>query len=1115
MSDQTEIKTNGYFNTLDSLDPLSPNNPFYGEKYKDKASRDTGDYRHARGAGVSVSIFALAATGKYSFEEIMDPTKLVAEKHAMFDRVFNALKSEPNDPESKKWIAEQIYNGRIATNRMINEEGRKIDYKQEHILEDRRFDMLLHMGRAQHGCWVESENCDAEVFELASKDNKSLTDWLSYREMWTQETVPFADCLDAFRIMHRNVKDLETENYGFASSPLAGVLSCRMAVDSLLKEFDQNLSFGNGAEMSKWVSDASMQEFRELYRSMGQDILKAEIRFLENDPKTVNDLLNAALDGKLTTKASYNRGHITGLPGEDEMRQIAEAEAKSTLSSRDKLAQYFEGDGHSSAPKAADEGKVYAWDAFDGRMDLGSKIQKFPDNAKSAWMLTHGTPDLASKKDAIYSKHLSDEYEEKVAETLEEKVVDATKGGGKLYIAADSVASPLPEGYEDRAKQLLSDIESAMCGAADEYRKFKSDDPDPEKASFIEHGFERFAKWSEDFGKMAGFDSGNYLLGISRNATLNMMLSRYAEMPIIDCTIPEKDFNPDPELAKKQVRDNIKENMTRTIRVMGQLDQPKDSRVSIFDDYMDIMDGVNSEFSLEYERQSFEKSLGGGWSSEYEDIYRNKLRTSHEKIISAYDRLLSVDDHGQYDKVIGDKLVNVTGKNGPDRDLASTIGYMRGEVRAVDLGYPSDQLFVLGYLGDIEESIDLRIRGCDHVIKVRPEYADQYTKEKNSLEDLRRELDSMKSEVWDKEYSGPEAALESWHKTKAFLDEHPNLTGHIEQFDYFVKQNATGLAERTKEVKELNAAMEQFNVKRTDYWLSSESKEHKGLRLSAEKLQKDLMAYKSGIYQEGEKKGRAMSEKEREALKEGLEKRAAEVAEKADIYLDARKKDRSTEAGRSRKAGAEQIRNFASNLKESLKAQREMEQGIISEKAVDQAKEMAADIDAALERTVDHTYTTAERVDGPRRLHGFEFVRATDYDELKKAGELENDDFVKHLAGVIVGKTIDMKFRKDPDSIYMGTEALEKSKLDMYREGIRALEKDPSFNRWSQQFTSKDPNCAANREEISSMSPGEIFTKFTLARQNEMLRAETAGKRDMTKQAQMQQKAPTPKAPGM
>ncbi|MCR5339031.1 MAG: hypothetical protein K6E75_10770 [Lachnospiraceae bacterium] len=121
------------------------------------------------------SLNFMLGTGKYTFEEIMDPAKCRKEKAEMFEKVANAMTHIT--PENQKWIAEQIYKAQAATEKMMQEQAQKIDFSNPDIMQDKQFVMMLHVASHQHDAWQEMSHCQKEILELAKKDHPEMNKW--------------------------------------------------------------------------------------------------------------------------------------------------------------------------------------------------------------------------------------------------------------------------------------------------------------------------------------------------------------------------------------------------------------------------------------------------------------------------------------------------------------------------------------------------------------------------------------------------------------------------------------------------------------------------------------------------------------------------------------------------------------------------------------------------------------------------------------------------------------------------------------------------------------------------------------------------------------------------
>ena len=156
------------FKLYDQMDSLSMENihAFWGEKYKDPETRTAppNGFSLPRMGGISVTVFALCNEGKYSFEDIMDPSKLHEEKQAMFDKVATMMKA--NTPESQKWLAKTIYDGQKNTEKMMDEVAKKVDFSKADITKDKTYCQMLHMSHFQFDAWQEMKHCDKEIVEM-------------------------------------------------------------------------------------------------------------------------------------------------------------------------------------------------------------------------------------------------------------------------------------------------------------------------------------------------------------------------------------------------------------------------------------------------------------------------------------------------------------------------------------------------------------------------------------------------------------------------------------------------------------------------------------------------------------------------------------------------------------------------------------------------------------------------------------------------------------------------------------------------------------------------------------------------------------------------------------
>lgn len=335
----------------------------------------------------------------------------------------------------------------------------------------------------------------------------------------------------------------------------------------------------------------------------------------------------------------------------------------------------------------------------------------------------------------------------------------------------------------------------------------------------------------------------------------------------------------------------------------------------------------------------------------------------------------------------------------------------------------------------------------------------------------------VKKEVWDKEYSGPEDALRLFHEIKDISENNGLFKNVFEEINNDYAKNASILASQTKDVTELSAAMGAFNTDRGKN--AKESEEHRNLRESTEQFEQDLLAFKSGVYQSGDRKGELMSEAERKRLGQLLVQEAEKVTELADAYSS--KKNPFTKAGKARKAGAESIKRSAQSIKASIEAELNMDElkaGIdkdlneelreVNEEVLNQTE--APDISAEkLKRGItDKEYAT-------HRAHEKynEFNKKIG-EKIAEGKEVKGSDIAVELSEAIAANTI--------------ARSVNKGKLKYENASIRAAaEKIRESGGMKMLLGDSNNPKTFNKnqlEQFANMSGNELFAKWATAEQS-------------------------------
>ena len=277
------------------------------------------------------------------------------------------------------------------------------------------------------------------------------------------------------------------------------------------------------------------------------------------------------------------------------------------------------------------------------------------------------------------------------------------------------------------------------------------------------------------------------------------------------------------------------------IRVMDQSDVPGGQ--SIFDDYMTVMEAASKETKIQYHRQKMEAD---GWNSVKEQTYLRELRTAHQATVEAFDRLWQIDDKGQYDSVLNNGLDHLVGKDASNvRDGNDGIGYMRGEMQAIDMGYDSHHLYVLGQIGLQEQMLKKKrsewkreIAKNDQILK---EYQDEkakstpgtkeyqkcekqikYYQEENkqlnfridTLEEYQKDFDTFKASVWNqKVHSQDEMEAVEEKVNQFFAAQRAVYTKAYSKAELEAagKEKAASMQERQKIYKAIQESLDSTN----------------------------------------------------------------------------------------------------------------------------------------------------------------------------------------------------------------------------------------------------------------------------------------------------------------
>ena len=313
------------YKTYNETDPWrDDNNPFYGTKYINESSRRyKTSYSAGRAAGISVTIFAMAASGKYSFEDIMDSNKLHEEKQKVFDEVIKKMNNMT--PENQQWIAKQIYEGQKATENMINEQAKLVDFSKPDVLQDRRLCQMLHMAFHQFDCWQEMKHCSDEIVALANKDHPEITTYTQYKDWWTARDTALTTLNEAISKQRKNAYNLLTDKNGLQTNAAQTACSTE-AIKKTLSDLAAAQKAGGDKPFMEWITQEQKFENIVISSGIGQKPYMDKFEFLDESPGMAKAIAPMLVNGSLLKDATLKldmvngRATLVGAPTEEEIR---------------------------------------------------------------------------------------------------------------------------------------------------------------------------------------------------------------------------------------------------------------------------------------------------------------------------------------------------------------------------------------------------------------------------------------------------------------------------------------------------------------------------------------------------------------------------------------------------------------------------------------------------------------------------------------------------------------------------------------------------------------------------------------------------------------------------
>ena len=162
---------------------------------------------------------------------------------------------------------------------------------------------------------------------------------------------------------------------------------------------------------------------------------------------------------------------------------------------------------------------------------------------------------------------------------------------------------------------------------------------------------------------------------------------------------------------------------------------------SFYDDQLDLMHFATEELRVGIERQKKEEELkrnGKSWSKADEEEYADKIRAAHTGYITAYEKLRQVTDPTllKTDKQQPNGFESIMDRVN-QRGVTSAYGWVKGELKALENGWSTKDMAVLGAFGGVEAAIE----------SIR-EFGDDARKQ--GIEDYARDFKALKDKYWNK-----------------------------------------------------------------------------------------------------------------------------------------------------------------------------------------------------------------------------------------------------------------------------------------------------------------------------------------------------------------------------
>ena len=155
---------------------------FFGRKYKYEGAVHSA-FNTDRSAAFTITTLALAATGKYTMDELTSPEKLKGERERVFDELQGKLRGF-SDPDNERWIARNMVEGSKQLTSLINDTMNKIDFSDPNWEKSKDFLQVRQLSHVVFDAFQEMDKFPSQKI-LLEEGKKVFPDVKSIKEMET------------------------------------------------------------------------------------------------------------------------------------------------------------------------------------------------------------------------------------------------------------------------------------------------------------------------------------------------------------------------------------------------------------------------------------------------------------------------------------------------------------------------------------------------------------------------------------------------------------------------------------------------------------------------------------------------------------------------------------------------------------------------------------------------------------------------------------------------------------------------------------------------------------------------------------------------------------------